>query len=163
MHEWAQQRRLQLPLLHSPFSLSPSLSLSLSLSLFHSQIIALEGRGLQGAGSLSRHTFAFQFELMTNTNENFTKYSLRIPRLTSTVAHYSCVCVCVCRHLYTGEWAHYEATRGVHAIHQVRCGQHNRYKSAGRTQCTVQCQIRCERATHTGAHGECEHGKYKQG
>jgi len=57
------------------------------------------------------------------------------------------------RHLYTGERACYEATRGVHAIHEVRRRQHNGHQSAGRAERPVQRQIRCERTAHAGAHG----------
>lgn len=144
MHEWAQGGNT------FPYTLGHSLSLSLFLYLPFPLPLSLGNRIRVGPGStLSRNTFAFQFELMTNTNENFTNIPDWPPL----------VCLCLYRHLYTGEWAHYEATGGVYAVHQVWCGQHNRYKSTGRTQCTVQCKIRCERATDTGTDGECEHGK----
>lgn len=57
------------------------------------------------------------------------------------------------RHLYSGERARYEATRGVHAVHQERRRQHNGHQSAGRALRPVQRQIRCQRAAHPGADG----------
>lgn len=83
---------------------------------------------------------------MTNTNENFTP-DRKLGKPPTP------------RHLYTGERAGYEATRGVHAIHQVRRRQHNGHQSAGREERPMQRQIRCERAAHTGAHGQRQHGK----